>query len=161
MKIRTIDTADLLSRIMRDVSRIASSAYAEDGTPLYDSISIKSRDKEIIKEIAKARDSHLRMRLRFALQPTITKPNATEESIAYSYTLSLHDNFDENMLDVAKQYICDYIVRGTTFEWCKRHGLQTSEVDASEVLGIEDSILSILRSPSYTKRPMQPFGPRN
>ena len=160
MKSKTIETGDLSPRIMRDISRIASSAYAEDGTSLYDSISIKTRDIEIIKEIANARDSQLRKRLRFALQPNATKSGVAEGSITYSYALSLHDKFDENMLDVAKQYICEYIVRGVTFEWCKRHGLQTAEVDALEVLGIEDSILSVLRSPSYTRRPLQPFGPQ-
>ena len=51
MKSYYINKNKILPLIEREVSRVAASAFAEDGTPLYDAIVITSRDTDIIKEM--------------------------------------------------------------------------------------------------------------
>ena len=136
---------------------MAAASFSEEGAPLYDVLHIKSRDKQTIDEIIATRESQLRMSLRFA-KVVVTKEDGKP---SYSYRLSLPDTYDANLLDVAKTYICEYLVRSVLYDWCKRHGLQTAEVDEVEVLALHDNVVSVLRTPSYTKSPMQPFGPRN
>lgn len=51
MKSYYINKNKLLPLIEKEVSRVAASAFAEDGTPLYDAIVIKSRDTETINEM--------------------------------------------------------------------------------------------------------------
>lgn len=51
MKSHYINRKKLLPSIEREVSRVAASAFAEDGTPLYDSIVIMSRDTDTINEM--------------------------------------------------------------------------------------------------------------
>ena len=51
MKSYSINKNNIVPLIEREVARVASSAYAEDGTPLYDAIVITSRDSEVIDEM--------------------------------------------------------------------------------------------------------------
>ena len=51
MKSYYINKNKITPLIEREVSRVAASAFAEDGTPLYDAIVITSRDVDTIKEI--------------------------------------------------------------------------------------------------------------
>lgn len=51
MKSYYINKNKILPLIEREVSRIAASAFAEDGTPLYDAIVITSRDDSTIKDM--------------------------------------------------------------------------------------------------------------
>ena len=64
------------------------------------------------------------------------------------------------MLDVVKVQMHEYIVRGALLDWYKRLGMQTAAVDPMEVADLEENIVSSLRTPSYTRVPLQPLGPR-
>lgn len=119
-------------------------------------------DGRLLARMMDLRDALLRKRLRFALAPmeqsvACDNPATAEEFV---YDLSLNDQFDDNMLEVVKTYMHDYIVRGALLDWYKRLGLQTGAVDVVEVAELEESIVSTLRTPSYIRRPLQPFGPR-
>lgn len=48
MKTYTIDREKILESVKQEVSRVAASAYADDGTSLYDAIIITSRDADTI-----------------------------------------------------------------------------------------------------------------
>lgn len=119
-------------------------------------------DGRLLSRMIDARDAQLRKRLRFALTPTIkeTTCNNPAEGKDLVYTLSVADKFDDNLLDVVKVQMHEYVVRGALLDWYKRLGIQTIAVDAGEVQEIEESIVSSLRTPSYMKAPLQPFGPR-
>lgn len=43
-----IDKRALYSRVDEEVSRVADDAYADDGTPLYDTVILTERDKELV-----------------------------------------------------------------------------------------------------------------
>lgn len=51
MKSYYVNTKKVLPLIEREISRVASSAFTEDGTPLYDAIVPYSRDEEVLKEL--------------------------------------------------------------------------------------------------------------
>lgn len=51
MKSYYINKNKILPQIEKEVSRVAASAFAEDGTPLYDAIVIKSRDTDTVKDM--------------------------------------------------------------------------------------------------------------
>lgn len=51
MKSYYINKNKITPLIEKEVSRVAASAFAEDGTPLYDGIVITSRDTDTIKEM--------------------------------------------------------------------------------------------------------------
>ena len=122
----------------------------------------ETTDGRMLARMMDVRNAQLRKRLSFALMPLIQevacdKPNTAKDFV---FELRLSDKFDDNLLEVVSTYMHDYLVRGTLLDWYKRLGLQTAAVDAGEVLEIEEGIVSVLRGPSYTKRPLQPFGPR-
>ena len=51
MKSYYINKNKILPQIEKEVSRVAASAFAEDGAPLYDAIVIKSRDTDTVKDM--------------------------------------------------------------------------------------------------------------
>lgn len=51
MKSYYINKEELVPLIKKEIARVAASAYAEDGTPLYDAIVATSRDAETIDEM--------------------------------------------------------------------------------------------------------------
>lgn len=119
-------------------------------------------DGRLLSRMMDVRDARLKKRLRFALAPVnrdVSCDNPGEEQ-EYVYSLSLADGFDDNMLDVVKVQMHEYIVRGALLDWYKRLGMQTAAVDPIEVADLEENIVSSLRTPSYTRVPLQPFGPR-
>lgn len=63
MKSHYINRKKLLNSIEREVSRVAATAFAEDGTSLYDAIIITSRDEEVVKEMIDDAKSALVTRL--------------------------------------------------------------------------------------------------
>lgn len=119
-------------------------------------------DGILLARMMDKRDAQLRKRLRFALisspqDVACDKPGTAEE---YIYDLSLNDKFEDSMLEVVKTQMHEYMVLGALLDWYKRLGIQNTAVDAGEVLELEETIVSTLRTPSYTKVPLQPFGPR-
>lgn len=51
MKSYYINKNKILPLVEREISRVAASAFADDGAPLYDAIRTTTRDEEIIKEM--------------------------------------------------------------------------------------------------------------
>lgn len=47
----TVDNTTLTNLITEEISRIAAAAYSDDGTPLYDSVAIHSRDAETVSRM--------------------------------------------------------------------------------------------------------------
>ena len=119
-------------------------------------------DGRLLSRMMDMRDAQLRKRVRFALAPTNKEVSCDNpaDNAEYVYDLSVADKFDDNMLDVIKVQMHEYLVRGALLDWYKKIGVQSIAVDAGEVAELEESIVSSLRTPSYMKAPMQPFGPR-
>lgn len=119
-------------------------------------------DKRMLERMMDARHTQICKRLRFAIKAkeqavSCNNPSDVEE---YIYDLALNDAFNDNMLDVVKTSMHEYIVRGVLHDWYKRLGIQTTSVDSAELEDLERSITATLRTPSYLKVPLQPFGPK-
>lgn len=119
-------------------------------------------DGRLLARLTDLRDARMRKRLRFALKSAtqLVACDNPSESKEYIYDLVLDEKFDDNMLEAVKTEMHEYVVRGALYDWYKKLGLQTSAIEQSEVDALEDSVVSVLRTPSYVRRPMQPFGPR-
>lgn len=159
MKTYSIEIKGIFPLIEREISRVAAASYGQDGGSLYDAIKITSRDTQIVKELVELRKVQLVKRLRFA-KAVATKigEEGDEENKGYNFTLSLSDNF--NAEEEAQTLIINYLVKGVLLDWCVKKGATTTEVSAEEVFQMEEDILSFLRTPSYLKAPLQPFGPK-
>lgn len=120
----------------------------------------KTLDGRILARYMDLRDARLRRRLRFCLA-CLTQDVACDnpsERKEYIYDLNLSSQFDDNMLEVVKTDMHDYVVKGTLYDWYRHLGSQSAISDA-ELREIEEGIVSVLRTPSYLKAPLQPFGP--
>lgn len=51
MKTYYINKKKILPVIEREISRVAASAFGEDGTPLFDAIKLTSRDEDVVSEM--------------------------------------------------------------------------------------------------------------
>jgi hypothetical protein len=119
-------------------------------------------DDRLLRRMMDTRDARIRKRLTFALAPISQEEsnNIPETSDSFVYNLSFNDKFDDNMLNVLKEDMHEYIVKGVLLDWFKRLGIQTIAVDALEVQEHEEAVVALVRTPSYMKAPMQPWGPR-
>lgn len=162
MKTYSIEIKGIFPLIEREVSRVAAASYSEDGGSLYDVIKITSRDKQIIEEKIELRKIQLVKKLRFASVKAakITGENLTDEDKGYNISLSVSDKFDIALTEDTKMLILNYLIKGVALDWCNKKGVTTTEITAEEVFQIEDDLISLLRSPSYLKAPLQPFGPK-
>lgn len=119
-------------------------------------------DERLLTRMIKSRIAQIKDSLTFALTPMTqdSANNIPANENEFVISLSLADKFNDNSLDILQTKTHDYVVRGVLLDWYKRLGIQTLAVDGGEVLELEEAIVSIARTPSYTKRPLQPFGPR-
>ena len=119
-------------------------------------------DGRLLGRMMDSRNAKLCKRLTFALTPSTKEVscNNPETNEDYIYNLSLHDKFDDNLLDVLKTDMHEYMVKGVLFDWYKRMGIQTLAVDAVEVQELEEAVVALVRTPSYMNAPKQPWGPR-
>ena len=161
MKTYSIDITGIFPLVEREVSRIAAASYSEEGGSLYDVIKITSRDKKIVEEMIDLRKIQLVKKLRFAKAVATKIDVNTAEEKGYNVSLSVSDKFDSALVEDVKTLILGCLSKGVSLEWCNKKGVPTTIVTAEEVFQIEDDLISLPRSPSYLKAPLQPFGPRN
>lgn len=119
-------------------------------------------DKHILHRHMETRDAVIRQRLTFCLKADDKDLTATNllniDMPTFEYKLLVPDTFDKQRLTVLARKIHNYIVQGSIFDWYSTQNMK-GNVSASELEDIEASIVCMLRS-SFTKRPLQPFGPR-
>ena len=119
-------------------------------------------DGSIIVRNVEFRDAQLRRRLRHALvdQPVeYADDDITLADNMYRYWFNLPVEFKDNSLRALAEYIHRFLVFGALYDWYLILGSAQAGYYGAQLGELEDSIDSILRSPSIVKRPMQPFGP--
>ena len=79
----------------------------------------------------------------------------------YDYVIQLPDgmNATRSLISSIASRMEDYIVRGTLYDWYLGANIQPTDTPETLDALLED-ISSAFRGKSYTKRPLQPFGPR-
>lgn len=119
-------------------------------------------DGRVLGRMIDVRHATLRRKLAFALSGEQKESvcNAPTPGSEIVFALSVSKSLDDGLIDVAKTYMHEYIVRGVLLDWYRRLGLQTVAVSESDVQEMLDNVINIMRGPSYMKAPLQPWGPK-
>lgn len=120
-------------------------------------------DTEILQFHVDHQDARLRKRFRYAFaegEEVIEADNSETGEAAYIYNLQLPVHFKDEALKGIAILIHDFLVWGALYDWYLACGyLQQAGAIKAKVDKIEEDLASDLRTPSWTKRPLQPFGP--
>ncbi len=120
-------------------------------------------DRKVVASLVEYRDALLRKKLQSRLAVSSEVESAddilddTEQYFFYMFDMP--QEYNDTQLRPLAIFIHRYLVYGALYDWY----LQMGSVQASYYRGqldeVESAVLSNLRSPSATKRPLQPFGP--
>lgn len=173
-----LSKSELVEIINEDIDRLAARSYSEDGVSLFDGIRIKSRDKGVQGRMLEEREAKLRGLLAFCLGEKETEDitevkkdkDGKEEHdkdgnpiLVVIDTNLVYDIIVENCPKAPsatslKVLIRKYLTDSVLYDWYTKHGITASityeDIDAQEL-----KIVCSLRQ-GFTKRPLQPFGPK-
>ncbi len=125
--------------------------------------SAEALDAHILMDSLKTRDADLRT----IMQTVLLAATAFEEdnipddeNVAFVYRMSLPVEFNDAMLAPLAQYMSRYLTYGALYDWYGLSmGIGHAQLCEREAEKMEAKVTNIIRTPSITKRPLQPFGP--
>jgi hypothetical protein len=152
---------ELVEIINEDIDRLAARSYTEEGVSLFDAMRIKSRDKGVQDRMLEERDVKLRGFLAFCLG---TKESESFVNEGKADTYIIYDIKEEKCSNVPsassmKVMLRKYLTDAVLYDWYTKHGIESS-ITYEDIEAQESKIVCTLRM-GYTKKPLQPFGPRN
>ena len=160
-----ISKKDLVEIINEDIDRLAARSYSEEGVSLYDGIRITSRDARVMGRMLEERDAKLRSFLAFCLgdkesEDVYTKEGEknvlTDTNLVYAISV---ENCPKTLSSSSlKVLLRKYLVDGVLFDWYTKHNIQSS-ITAEDIEALQSRIVYTMRQ-GYTRKPMQPFGPK-
>lgn len=153
--------SELVDIINEDIDRLAARTYSEEGVSLFDGIRVKSRDKGVQGRMLEERSVRLRDLLAFCLSDKEAE-DVMEDGKAVD-TCLVYDIVVENCpkapsASSLKVMLRKYLTEGTLYDWYTKHGI-VSSITYEDVEAQEIKLVCMLRQ-GFTKRPLQPFGPR-
>lgn len=164
-----LNRADLIEIINEDIDRLAARSYSDDGVSLFDGIRIKSRDKGVQGRMLEERDARLRSLIAFCLGDKeeedvieISKDKdgkdiqtITGKNIVYEI---MDGKCSKPSPSTMKVLLRKYLTDAVLYDWYTKHGIASS-ITYEDIEAQESKIVCTLRQ-GYTKKPLQPFGPR-
>lgn len=156
-----LSKSELVDIINEDIDRLAARSYSEEGVSLFDAIRIKSRDKGVQSRMLEERDVRLRGLMSFCLG---TKESETETNDAgETNTILVYDIIEANCSKTLsasslRVLLRKYLTDSVLFDWYTKHGIQSS-LTYEGIEAQESKIVCTLRA-GFTRRPLQPFGPK-
>lgn len=147
-------TFKLTEATMQGTDQKSKSAVASDRADALDS--------SILNRLADYRDATMRQRLQFCLTDEEVQEytNAPSSDANYVYDLTLPVAFKDSTLKMVGTKIHEYIVKGSLLDWYIQMGVATNlNALTAQVAEIESSVVNMLRVPSCSRKPLQPFGP--
>lgn len=111
MVVIEINRDNVLESVKEEVSRVAASAYDNDGQSLYDAIMIYSRDESTLNKLFDDALSHLTDRTRDILDK-YTKTSDTERELEYYLP-----DFNDTLTDMVNADVIRYMVQHITAQW--------------------------------------------
>ena len=165
-----LSKSELVEIINEDIDRLAARSYSEDGVSLFDGIRIKSRDKGVQGRMLEERDARLRSLIAFCLgekeEEYITETGTDEDgkeiititgkSIVYEI---IDDKCSKPSPSTMKVLLRKYLTDAVLYDWYTKHGIASS-ITFEDIEAQESKIVCKLRQ-GYSKKPLQPFGPRS
>lgn len=158
--------SELVDIINEDIDRLASRSFSEDGTPLYDAIRIKSRDAGVQDRMLEERDARLRGFLAFCLgekgDETVDVKDK-DGKVVGQYINIVYDVVVTNLpkppsASTLKVLLRKYLVDSVLYDWYTKHGIPAS-ITYEDIEALESKLVCTMRQ-GYTRKPMQPFGPK-
>lgn len=173
-----LSKSELVEIINEDIDRLAARSYSEDGVSLFDGIRIKSRDKGVQGRMLEERCVRLRGLIAFCLgnkeEEDITEVKkdengkevidkngepvlvVTDKNIVYDIVEQRCGNVPSasSLKVMLRKYLTDAVL----YDWYTKHGIAAS-ITYEDIDALESKIVCTLRQ-GYTKKPLQPFGPR-
>lgn len=123
----------------------------------------ESLDMNMLHGYMETRDAEIRASLAFALvdeeDDLVVSNELDKDKASFEYRLQVPEGFNKTRLAGLARLIHNYIVQGTLLSWYANHNM-TGNVSADTLEDLELSIVCALRV-GFTKKPLQPFGPRN
>ena len=119
-------------------------------------------DRQLIVSLVDYRDAKLRKFLQTLLVPEEVEEadDITDLEKYYFYLFSLPESYNDATLKPLAVYIHRYLVLGALFDWFAHLGIAgQAQTYGQQLTQLEQDIVSNLRSPSRTRRPLQPYGP--
>lgn len=157
-----LSKSELVEIINEDIDRLAARSYSEDGVSLFDGIRIKSRDKGVQGRMLEEREAKLRGLLAFCLSNKESE-EVTDEDNKVVDTNLIYDIIVENCPKSPsavslKVLLRKYLTEAVLYDWYTKHGISAS-ITYEDIEAQESKIVCTLRQ-GYTKKPLQPFGPK-
>lgn len=120
-------------------------------------------DNEVVHFCVDHQDGLLRKRFAFAFADGAeieSVDNSDTGEGAFVYEFNLPESFKDSALKGIAMLIHDFLVWGALRDWYLALGY-TAQANAlkGKLDEVEESLASSLRTPSWAKRPLQPFGP--
>lgn len=120
-------------------------------------------DGAILARNVEFRDAQLRRKLRFALAKNLQEyadDTLPLDNDKYRYAMLLPEVFNDSTLRALAEYIHRFLVFGAIYDWYLILGAQAQAAGYGTQLNeIEQTISDMLKEPTVTKKPLQPFGP--
>ena len=126
--------------IEREISRIASSSYSEDGVSLYDSYKITTRDTDT-----------LRMYMDEAYGDIVARMVDVASLTTTGISFYLPD-FDSTMNDSVQSILDDFVANRVISSWLQEKGDVKSEIYTRKASSLLDKAHIILKSRKAPKR---------
>lgn len=119
-------------------------------------------DGRMLSRYTDLRDAEIRKRLAFCIADGIVGDvnDIPDNDPTYIYNVTLPEGAKESILLPVKTYLHEYMVRGALYDWYKGCGIGQNPIDLQEVESWLDKAVADLRGRSWTKVPLQPFGPQ-
>lgn len=120
-------------------------------------------DGKVINRLIAFREAKLRKLIPYALadmEDYFADDVLGLDDDKFHFLLNVEQEFNDNLLQPLAEYFHRFIVWGALYDWYGQMGMMgQASFYKSELDDIEAEITNSLRTPSITKRPMQPFGP--
>lgn len=154
--------ADIDAQTFKRVDGVLS-AESEQVKNAVSSDSEEQLDKNILHRYMETRDAAIRNKIAFALDDDdddLTVSNELEKDKAsFDYKLQVPDTFNKQRLSALAKIIHSYLVQGSLYDWYSNQNMK-GNISVDELEDMEKSLVCSLRC-GFTKKPLQPFGPRN
>lgn len=149
--------SELVDIINEEIDRFAARAYSEEGVSLFDSIRITSRDARVQSRLLEERDARLRSILAFCLGEN------EGETDTEGNTYIVYEVLPERLSKAPSQsslsvLLRKYLVDSVLCDWYVKHSIN-APVAPEDIDALESKIVFTLRQ-GFTRKPMQPFGPK-
>lgn len=141
----TIVNTDIYNLVDEEISRVANSAYADDGTPLYDGIVLHSKDKD---EIARLQADSINTIVRVLYDLVTIKPSDAAGNPVLSFYVP---DIDVTTEPIIAEELNRFVVMTICYRWLRSHAADKAEdysTRANDAISKASAMLHTRKAPT-------------